>query len=145
MQVEKDAKPNGDAIMREISVKRNYTRYSEQDKVSFFKLTFKRYLSAAAAAKLGDSCAQKWAAQYKKKNPDSIFEKHRKTGRPCILLEEYKPAIHECIDESPSIVLDEVMKKFNSFYGVVKESCNSSDHSSQNMSNNNNHFGRDFH
>ena len=32
IQVEKKAKPNGDVIMREISVKRNYTRYSDQNK-----------------------------------------------------------------------------------------------------------------
>lgn len=59
--------------MRKISVKRNYTRYSDQDRVIFFKLLFERCMSAAAAAKqLGIyvRTAQNWAEQYEK-NPDS--------------------------------------------------------------------------
>ncbi|KAL4211738.1 hypothetical protein AB4K20DRAFT_1898545 [Rhizopus microsporus] len=113
MQVEKEAKPNGDVVMRETSVKRNYTRYSDQDKVKFFKLLFEKCLSAAAAAtQLGIHVrtAQKWAKQYEK-DPDSVFEKRRKTGRPHILQEEHNGAILECVDENPSVVLDEVMKK----------------------------------
>ncbi|KAG1151437.1 hypothetical protein G6F37_001754 [Rhizopus arrhizus] len=51
MQMEKEAKPSSDVIMRETPVKRNYTRYSDQDKVRFFKLLFERCLSVAAAAK----------------------------------------------------------------------------------------------
>ncbi|KAG1190938.1 hypothetical protein G6F35_013852 [Rhizopus arrhizus] len=51
MQVEKEVvKPCSDAIMRETSVKRNYTRYCDQDKVRFFKLLFEKCLSAATAA-----------------------------------------------------------------------------------------------
>ncbi|ORE12388.1 hypothetical protein BCV71DRAFT_240173 [Rhizopus microsporus] len=106
---EREAKPNRDVKMKETSVKRNYTRYSDQDKVRFFKLLFERCLSAAAAAnQLGIHVrtAQKWAAQYEK-DPDSIFQKRRKTGRPRILHEEHKSVILECIDENPSVVLDE--------------------------------------
>ncbi|KAG1041836.1 hypothetical protein G6F25_003635 [Rhizopus arrhizus] len=124
MQVEKEAKPNGDVVMRETSVKRNYTRYSDQDKVRFFKLLFERCLSAAAAAKqlgIHVRTAQKWAAQYEK-DPDSIFEKGRKTGRPRILHDEHKNAILECIDENPSIVLDEVMKKLKQMFTELKVS-----------------------
>ncbi|CEJ05593.1 hypothetical protein RMCBS344292_19531 [Rhizopus microsporus] len=124
MQVEKEAKPNGDVIMRETSVKRNYTRYSDQDKVRFFKLLFERCLSAAAAAtQLGIHVrtAQKWAKQYEK-DPDSIFEKRRKTGRPRILHDEHKKAILKCIDENPSIVLDEVMKKLKQMFTELKVS-----------------------
>ena len=51
MQMEEDVKPDTDAVMRETSIKRNYTRYLDQDKVKFFKLLFDRRLSAAAAAK----------------------------------------------------------------------------------------------
>ncbi|CEP19673.1 hypothetical protein [Parasitella parasitica] len=51
MHVEKEAKPNSNVIMREISVKRNYIRYSNPDKVRFFKLLFEKCLSAVAAAK----------------------------------------------------------------------------------------------
>ncbi|EIE81764.1 hypothetical protein RO3G_06469 [Rhizopus delemar RA 99-880] len=139
MQMEKEAKPNRDVKMRETSVKRNYTRYSDQDKVRFFKLLFERCLSAAAAAnQLGIHArtAQKWAAQYEK-DPDSIFQKQRKTGRPRILHEGHKSAILECIDENPSVVLDEIMKKLkqiftalkiskSTLFDFVKEHCNSS-------------------
>ncbi|KAG1283673.1 hypothetical protein G6F66_010859 [Rhizopus arrhizus] len=50
MQMKKEAKPSSDIIMRETSVKRNYTRYSDQDKVKFFKLLFERCLSVTTAA-----------------------------------------------------------------------------------------------
>ncbi|KAG1147971.1 hypothetical protein G6F37_005407 [Rhizopus arrhizus] len=75
--MKKEAKPSSDIIMRETSVKRNYTRYSDQDKVKFFKLLFERCLSVATAAtQLGIHVrtGQKWAKQYEK-DPDSIFEK----------------------------------------------------------------------
>ncbi|KAG1381013.1 hypothetical protein G6F61_003541 [Rhizopus arrhizus] len=77
MQMKKEEKPSSDIIMRETSVKRNYTRYSDQDKVKFFKLLFERCLSVATAAtQLGIHVrtAQKWAKQYEK-DPESIFEK----------------------------------------------------------------------
>ena len=122
MQMKKEAKPDRDVKMREASVKRNYTRYSDQDKVRFFKLLFERCLSAATAAnQLGIHVrtAQKWAAQYEK-DPDSIFQKRRKTGRPRILHEEHKSVILECIDENPSVVLDEVMKKLKQIFTELK-------------------------
>ncbi|KAI7862271.1 hypothetical protein BDF14DRAFT_114960 [Spinellus fusiger] len=50
MQMEREAKASNDVVMRETSMKRNYTRYSDQDKVRFFKLLFEKCLSAAAAA-----------------------------------------------------------------------------------------------
>jgi transposase len=108
--------------MRETSVKRNYTRYSDQDKVKFFKLLFERCLSAAAAAKqlrIHIRTAQKWAAQYEK-DPDNIFEKRRKTGHPRTLHDEHKNAILECIDENPSIVLDKLMKKLKQMFTELK-------------------------
>lgn len=125
MQVEKElVKPRSDVTMREASVKRNYTRYSDQDKVRFFKLLFEKCLSAATAAKqlgIHVRTAQKWAKQYEK-DPDSIFEKRRKTGRPRILHEEHKNAILECIDDNPSVVLDEVMKKLKQIFTELKVS-----------------------
>jgi hypothetical protein len=52
VQVEKAVlRSRSDVIMRETSVKRNYTRYSDQGKVRFFKLLFEKCLSAATAAK----------------------------------------------------------------------------------------------
>jgi transposase len=113
MQVEENVKPDTDAVMRETSIKRNYIRYSDQDKVRFFKLLFERCLSATAAAKqlgIHVHIGQKWAEQYER-DPNSIFEKRRKTGRPRILNEEHKKAILECIDENASVVLNDVMKR----------------------------------
>ncbi|KAG1283946.1 hypothetical protein G6F66_010795 [Rhizopus arrhizus] len=123
MQVEKEVvKPCSDAIMRETSVKQNYTRYCDQDKVRFFKLLFEKCLSAGHCCKqlgIHVRTAQKWAKQYEK-DPDSIFEKRRKTGRPRILHEEHKNAILECIDDNPSVVLDEVMKKLKQIFTELK-------------------------
>ncbi|KAG1001503.1 hypothetical protein G6F57_014867 [Rhizopus arrhizus] len=64
MQVEKEAKPSSDTVRRETSMKRTYTRYSDQDKVRFFKALFEKCLSAAVAAKrlgIHIRTAQKWA------------------------------------------------------------------------------------
>ncbi|KAG1163202.1 hypothetical protein G6F37_001443 [Rhizopus arrhizus] len=137
MQVEKEAKPSSDTVRRENSMKRTYTRYPDQDKVRFFKVLFEKCLGAAAAAKrlgIHIHTAQKWAEQYER-DPNSIFEKRRKTGRPRILNEEHKKAILECIDKNPSIVLDDVMKHLkqvftelkvskSTLFGFVKKHCN---------------------
>ncbi|KAG1165147.1 hypothetical protein G6F46_011032 [Rhizopus delemar] len=80
--------------------------------MKFFKLLFERFLSAADAAKrlrILNGTAQKWVEQYTR-DPNSIFEKQRKTGRPRILDEEHTKVIPECIDTSPSVALDELMK-----------------------------------
>ncbi|KAG1452272.1 hypothetical protein G6F55_008764 [Rhizopus delemar] len=124
MQMDIRIKHSSDVIMRETSVKRNYTRYSDQDKVRFFKLMFEKCLSAAATAtQLGIHVrtGQKWAKQYEK-DPGSIFEKRRKTGRPRILHEEHKNTILECIDENLSVVLDEIMKKLKQIFTELKVS-----------------------
>ena len=42
---------------------------------------------------------------------DSIFIKHKKTGRTRILHEEHKQVILEYIDENPSAVLKQVMER----------------------------------
>ncbi|KAG0734541.1 hypothetical protein G6F57_002559 [Rhizopus arrhizus] len=85
-----------------------------QDKARLFKLLFEKYLSAAAAAakrlRVHVCTAQKWAEQYER-DPNSIFEKWRKTGRPRILNEEHKKVILECIDANPLVVLDDVMRR----------------------------------
>ncbi|CEG82070.1 hypothetical protein RMATCC62417_16194 [Rhizopus microsporus] len=137
MQVEKEAKPSRDVIMKETSVKRNYTRYSDQDKVRFFKLLSEKCLSAAAAAKqlgIHVRTAQKWVKQYEK-DPDSILENTWATSLSPFLNGEHKSVILECIDEDPSVVLDEVMKKLkqtfiqlkiskSTLFDFVKEHCN---------------------
>ncbi|KAG0741370.1 hypothetical protein G6F57_001031 [Rhizopus arrhizus] len=121
---EVEAKPSSDIKMKETLVKRSCTRYSDQDKVRFFKLLFEKCLSAAAAAKqleIHVRTAQIWVKQYEK-DPDSIFQKRRKTGHPRILHEDHKTVILECIDENPSVILDKVMKKLKQIFTELKVS-----------------------
>ncbi|KAG1137718.1 hypothetical protein G6F37_010968 [Rhizopus arrhizus] len=126
IQVEKEVvNPGSDVKMREISVKRSYTRYFDQDKMRFFKLLLEKCLSAAASAtQLGIHIrtAQIWAKQYEK-DPDSIFEKRRKTGRSRILHEEHRSVILKCVDENSSVALDKIMKKLKQIFTELKVSA----------------------
>ena len=164
MQVEKEIKPGSDVVMSETSMKRNYTPYSDQDKVRFFKLLFERCLSATAVAKrleIHARTAQIWVEQYEK-DPNCIFEKQRKTNRPGILNEKHKKVILVCIDTNPSVVLNDTIENLrHRFYeklcldesafhfnlkgsiAMVKERFPCSCHSSQNTSKGS-HFVRDF-
>ncbi|KAG1556064.1 hypothetical protein G6F50_012777 [Rhizopus delemar] len=110
---DEDAKDDPDVCMKEASSKRTYTLYTDQDKVRFFKLVFEKVMSASAAAKqlgIHVRTAQRWAQMYKT-DPDSIFIKHKKTGRSRILRDEHKQVILEYIDENPSVVLEQVMER----------------------------------
>ncbi|KAL1936371.1 hypothetical protein VTP01DRAFT_505 [Rhizomucor pusillus] len=103
----------------------------------FFKLLFEKCLSASAAAKrlgIHARTAQRWAKQYER-DPDSIFEKPRKTGRPRLLNEEHKNVILECIDENPLVVLEQVVEQLrqvftglqvskSTVYDFVRKHCN---------------------
>lgn len=74
---------DGDVLMREASARRNYTLYTVQDKVKFFKLLFEKCLSASSAAKqlgIHVRTAQRWVQQYER-DPDSIFEKRMRSTR----------------------------------------------------------------
>lgn len=51
MQMENQTKRHNDIIIRETLFKRNYTRYSDQDKVGLFELMFEKCLSASAISK----------------------------------------------------------------------------------------------
>ncbi|ORE07710.1 hypothetical protein BCV72DRAFT_325665 [Rhizopus microsporus var. microsporus] len=102
-----------DVCMKEALSKRAYTLYTDQDKVRFFKLMFEKVMSASAAAKqlgIHVRTAQRWAQMYKT-DPDSVFIKHKKTGRSRILQEEHKQVALEYIDENPSAVLEQVMER----------------------------------
>ncbi|CAO3687951.1 unnamed protein product [Rhizopus microsporus] len=110
---DEDAKDDPDVCMKEASNKRTYTLYTDQDKVRFFKLMFEKVMSASAAAKqlgIHVRTAQRWAQMYKA-DSDSIFIKHKKTGRSRILRDEHKQVILEYIDENPSAVLQQVMER----------------------------------
>ncbi|CEI85914.1 hypothetical protein RMCBS344292_00363 [Rhizopus microsporus] len=110
---DEDAKDDVDVCMKEASSKRAYALYTDQDKAKFFKLMFENVMSASAAAKqlgIHVRTAQRWAQMYKT-DPDSIFIKHKKTGRPRILRDEHKQVTLEYIDENPSAVLGQVMER----------------------------------
>ncbi|KAG1378110.1 hypothetical protein G6F60_015302 [Rhizopus arrhizus] len=53
---------------------------------------------------------------------DSIFIKHKKTGRTRILHEEHKQVILEYIDENPSAVLEQVMERLLQKFQDLKAS-----------------------
>ncbi|KAG1178471.1 hypothetical protein G6F70_001358 [Rhizopus microsporus] len=110
---DEDAKDDVDVCMKEASSKRAYALYTDQDKAKFFKLMFENVMSASAAAKqlgIHVRTAQRWAQMYKT-DPDSIFIKHKKTGRSHILQEKHKQVTLEYIDENPSAVLEQVMER----------------------------------
>ncbi|CEG67478.1 hypothetical protein RMATCC62417_03904 [Rhizopus microsporus] len=97
-----------DVCMKEASSKRAYTLYTDQGKVRFFKLMFEKVMSASAAAKqlgIHIRTAQRWAQMYKT-DPDSIFIKHMKAGRPRILHKVHKQVSLEYMDENPSAVFE---------------------------------------
>lgn len=124
MQIENSVNAEIDVAMREASIKRNYTLYTNQDKVRFFKLLFEKCLSASATAKqlgIHVRTAQRWARQYER-DPDSIFETCRKTGRPRLLGEEHKKFILDCIDENPSAALEQVMEQLRQVFTGLKAS-----------------------
>ncbi|KAI7861933.1 hypothetical protein BDF14DRAFT_1862271 [Spinellus fusiger] len=92
----------------ELCNKRRCTFYSGE-KTRFFHLFFSKCLSASAATKqlgIHIHAAQKWVKRYY--DPESIFEKKKKSGRHCILGEEHKQFILNYIDENASAVLTEV-------------------------------------
>ncbi|KAL4205790.1 hypothetical protein AB4K20DRAFT_1952953 [Rhizopus microsporus] len=131
---DEDAKDEVDVCMS----KRAYTLYTDQDKVRFFKLVFEKVMSASAAAKqfgIHVRTAQRWVQMYKT-DPDSIFIKHKKTGRSRILHEEHKQVTLEYIDENPSVVLEQVMERLlqkfqdlkaskSTIYNFVRTECTS--------------------
>ncbi|CEG74917.1 hypothetical protein RMATCC62417_10045 [Rhizopus microsporus] len=134
---DEDAKDDIDVCMKEASTKRACSLYTDQNKVRFFKLMFEKVMSASAAAKqlgIHVRTAQRCAQMYKT-DPDSIFIKHKKTGRSRILQEEHKQVILEYIDENPSAILEQVMERLlqkfqalkvskSSVYNFVRTECN---------------------
>ncbi|KAG1171541.1 hypothetical protein G6F71_006894 [Rhizopus microsporus] len=70
-----------------------------------------------------------------KTDPESIFIKHKKTGCSRILHEEHKQVTLKYIDENPSVVLEQVMKRLlqkfrdlkaskSTIYNSVRTECN---------------------
>ncbi|KAL1930688.1 hypothetical protein VTP01DRAFT_10850 [Rhizomucor pusillus] len=96
-----DVKKDVDVRMREASIKRVYTLYTYQAKVRFFKLI--------------------WAKPYEA-DPDSIFKKPKKNGRPRILNEEHKKVLLEYVDENPAAVLEQLMERLSQTFEGLKVS-----------------------
>ncbi|CEJ05609.1 hypothetical protein RMCBS344292_19547 [Rhizopus microsporus] len=108
-----------DTRMKEANTKRDYVRYTIQDKARFFDLKIEKCMSASAAAKqlgIHIRTAQRWVKQYSM-YPDSIFESCKRTGRKCILTEEHKSTVVNFIDANPSATVAEVtehlLKRFH--------------------------------
>ncbi|KAG1521681.1 hypothetical protein G6F52_006524 [Rhizopus delemar] len=110
---------NEDIHMKEVKPKREYVRYTAQDKARFFDLKIEKCMTAAAAAKqlgIHPRTAYRWVSQYNT-CPDTIFESFKKAGRKCILTEEHKTAVINFIDVNPSATVVEVtehlLKRFH--------------------------------
>ncbi|CEG76421.1 hypothetical protein RMATCC62417_11318 [Rhizopus microsporus] len=131
-------KPNDEDIhMKEANTKRDYVRYSVQDKVRFFDLKIEKCMSASAAAKqlgIHIQTAQRWDKQYNM-CPDSIFDVCKQTGRKCILSKEHKTAVINFIDGNPTAsvveVTEHLLNRFSdlkvsrsTIYNFMKSECN---------------------
>ncbi|KAI8391552.1 uncharacterized protein BYT42DRAFT_597048 [Radiomyces spectabilis] len=116
-----------DIRMKEANVKRDYVRYTIQDKVRFFDLKIEKCMSASAAAKqlgIHIRTAQRWVKQYNA-CPDSIFESRK----------QHKLAVVGFIDANPSAsvaeVTDHLLSRFDDLkvsgstvYNFMRNECN---------------------
>lgn len=108
--MELDKQDDEDTRMREVAEKREYVRYTAQDKARFFKLKIDKCLSAYAAAKqleINIRTAQRWVKQYNER-PDSILENRRKRARKPILTSDHQSSVINFIDNDPSATVSEV-------------------------------------
>ncbi|KAI9013756.1 hypothetical protein CLU79DRAFT_768611, partial [Phycomyces nitens] len=124
-------KPKDEDIrMKEADTKRDYVRYTVQDKARFFDLKIEKCMSASAAAKqlgIHIRTAQRWVKQYNM-CPDSIFEVCKQVG-------QHKTAVIDFIDANPSAAVVEVaehlLNRFNDLkvsrstvYNFMRSECN---------------------
>ncbi|KAI8390355.1 hypothetical protein BD560DRAFT_442893 [Blakeslea trispora] len=110
-----------DVHMKEAKPKREYMRYTVQDKARFFDLKTEKCVTAAAAAKqlgIHVQTAYRRAQQYER-DPDSIFDNYRK----CILTEEHKTTVINFIDSNPSAIIVEVTEHLLERFHYLKISC----------------------
>ncbi|CEP19756.1 hypothetical protein [Parasitella parasitica] len=103
--------------MKDANAKRDYVRYTVQDKVRFFDLKIEKCMSASVAAKqlgIHIRTAQRWVRQYSL-CPDGIFDN-------CILSKEYKTVIINFIDANPSASIVEVTEHLLNQFDNLKVS-----------------------
>jgi transposase len=106
------AEGDSEDVAMELSNRRRYTFYSNDEKTRFFHLFFNKCLSAAAAARqlgIHVRVAQRWVRRYRE-DPESIFEKKKRSGWRRILGEEHKKFLLNYIDDNPSAVVTEVIE-----------------------------------
>ncbi|KAG0738552.1 hypothetical protein G6F57_002832 [Rhizopus arrhizus] len=132
-----DKSKDEDILMKEAKTKRDYVRYTVQDKARFFDLKIEKCMSASTAAKqlgIHIRTAQRWVKQYSM-CPDNIFDSYSRVGRKCILTEEHKRTIVNFIDDNPSATVVEVaehlLKRFDDLkvsrstvYNFMRGECN---------------------
>lgn len=109
-----------DTHMKEANVKRDYVRYTVQDKARFFDLKIEKCMGASAAAKqlgIHIRTAYRWVKQYSSICPDTIFDNANKIGQKYILTENHKMAAINFIDVHPSAsaveVTEHLLKQFH--------------------------------
>ena len=116
---------NKDIHMKEAKPKREYVRYTVQDKARFFDLKIEKCMTAAATAKqlgIHTQTAYRWVSQYNA-CPDSIFESCKKVGHKCILTEKHKMTVINFIDANPSATVVEVTEHLLKQFHDLKVSC----------------------
>ncbi|KAG0784376.1 hypothetical protein G6F16_012117 [Rhizopus arrhizus] len=128
---------DADTHMKEANVKRDYVRYTVQDKARFFDLKIEKCTSASAAAKqlgIHIRTAYRWVKQYSM-CPDTIFVNAKKIGRKCTLTENHKMIAINFIDANPSAsvvkVTEHLLKQFHDLkvsrstvYNFMRSECN---------------------
>ena len=144
MRIEKPK--DEDIYMEKASIKRDYVRYTVQDKIRwikwvgqarFFNLKIEKCMNASAAAKqlsIHIRTARRQVKQYKM-CPDSIVEVCKQVGRKHILGEEHEAAVVNFIDVNFSAtvveVIEHLLKRFHDLkvsrstvYSFTKSECN---------------------
>ncbi|KAL1934729.1 hypothetical protein VTP01DRAFT_6911 [Rhizomucor pusillus] len=115
------AKKDVEILMKEASVKRVYTLYTDQD-----KLPRNSWISTFVRLKDGPSSMR---------IPIASSRSVKKNGRPRILGEEHKRVILEYVDKNPSAVLEQLMERLlqrfeglkvskSTVYDFVRKQCN---------------------
>ncbi|KAG0736373.1 hypothetical protein G6F22_010700 [Rhizopus arrhizus] len=102
---------NKDVRMKEAKTKRDYVRYTVQDKARFFELKIEKCMSASAAAKqlgIHIRTVQRWVKQYSM-CPDNIFDSCKRVGQRIISYLDLA-RIKNYLNANPSAAVVEVTK-----------------------------------
>lgn len=123
MRAVADERSSEDVYMEQYN-RRCSTVYSDDDKSRFFHLFFSKCLNASAAARqlgIHVRAAQRWIERYYE-DPESIFEKKKKSGRRRNLGEDHKQFLLNYIDENPSAAVIEVAESLTQTFADLNAS-----------------------